>query len=212
MQVATTAKFLGLWIDNKLKWSEQVRKLVLKLQSRKSLLMRGKYLLTTHAKKVLYFAQIQSILTYGLLIWGPLISSEELCKLKKLQDRCVDLIDNRLTTTETYDKHNILQLNKLIDLEMYKTWHKCYLHMLPTKLINLMKEDHNRCNLEKQHCYNTQRKKEINLPLAKTLVYKNSFLVHGSKLYSELPSEIKEIKIYKSFVNRCKNYLKSQPC
>ena len=114
--------------------------------------------------------------------------------------------------TETYEKYNILQLNKLIDLEMYKTWHKCYLQMLPTKLIKLMKEDHNRSNLEKQHCYNTRRKKEINLPLAKTSVYKNSFYVCGSKLYSELPTEIKEKKIYKSFVNRCKNYLKSLPC
>ena len=56
-----------------------------------------------------------------------MISSEELSKLKKLQDKCVDLIDNRLTMTETYEKYNILQLNKLIDLEMYKTWHKCYL-------------------------------------------------------------------------------------
>ena len=83
--------------------------------------------------------------------------------------------------------------------------------MLPKKLTNLMKEDHNRSNLEKQHCYNTRRKKEMNLPLAKTAVYKNSFYVRGSKLYNELPSEIKEKKNYKTFVNRCKNYLKSLP-
>ena len=93
LQVATSSKFLGLWIDNKLKWSEHVCKLLLKLHARKSLLMRGKNLLTTHAKKILYFAQIQSNLTYGLLIWGPMISSEELRKLEKLQDKCMKLID-----------------------------------------------------------------------------------------------------------------------
>ena len=166
LQVATNAKFLGLWIDNKLKWTEHVRKLLLKLHSRKSLLMRGRFLLTTHTKKILYFAQIQSVLTYGLLIWGPMISSEDLSKLKKVQDKCVGLVDNRLSIAETYKRHNILHLNRLIELEMYKTWHKCYLQMLPTKLTVLMKEDHNKANLEKQHCYYTRRKKEINLPLA----------------------------------------------
>ena len=208
LQVATSSKFLGLWVDNKLKWSEHVCKLLLKLQSCKSLLMRGKNLLTTHAKKILYFAQIQSNLTYGLLIWGPMISSEELRKLSRLQDKCVNLIDQRLSIAETYRKYDILPFNKVIELEMYKTWHKCYLQMLPTKLTCLMKEDHNKLNLEKQHSYNTRRKREINLPLATFLLYKNSFYVKGLKLYGELPTEIKEEKNYKLFVNRCKNYLK----
>ena len=209
LQVETSSKFLGLWIDNKLKWSEHVCKLLVKLQSRKSLLMRGKYLLTVHAKKILYFAQIQSNLTYGLLIWGPMISTEEQKKLAKLQDKCVDLIDHRLSVVETYKRYNILPLQKLIELEMYKTWHKCYLNILPSKLTCLMKEDHNKLNLEKQHGYNTRRKREINLPLATSLVYKNSFYVKGSKLYSELPPEIKEEKNYNLFVKRCKKYLSS---
>ena len=71
-----------------------------------------------------------------------------------------------------------------------------------------MKEDHNKLNLEKQHSYNTRRKREINLPLATSLLYKNSFYVKGLKLYGELPTEIKEEKSYNRFVNRCKNYLK----
>ena len=208
LQVATSSKFLGLWIDNKLKWSEHVRKLILKLQSRKSLLMRGKNLLTSHAKKILYFAQIQSNLTYGLLIWGPMISNEDLRKLRRLQDKCVNLIDQRLSIVETYKKYDILPFDKLIELEMYKTWHKCYLQMLPTKLTCLMKEDHNKSNIEKQHSYNTRRKREINLPLATSLLYKNSFYVKGLKLYSELPTEIKEEKNFKLFVNNCKKYLK----
>ena len=207
LQVATSSKFLGLWIDNKLKWTEHVCKLLLKLQTRKSLLMRGKRLLTIHAKKILYFAQIQSNLTYGLLIWGPMISNEELKKLSKLQDKCIDLIDHRLSVLETYRKYSILPFQKLIELEMYKTWHKCYLSKLPSKLICLMKEDHNKVNLEKQHSYNTRNKREINLPLATSTVYKNSFYVKGSKLYSDLPSEIKEEKNYKLFVQRCKKYL-----
>ena len=189
--------------------SATLHKLLLKLQSRKSLLMRGKNLLTTQAKKILYFAQIQSNLTYGLLIWGPMISSEELRKLEKLQDKCVSLIDPRLRTPEVYKKYDILPLNKLIELEMCKTWHKCYLQMLPKKLSCLMKEDHNKMNLEKQHSYNTRRKREINLPLATSLLYKNSFYVKGLKMYGELPIEIKEEKKYNLFVVRCKKHIRN---
>ena len=124
-----------------------------------------------------------------------------------MQDKCVDLIDTRLCKTETYKRYNILPLQKLIELEMYKTWHKCYLKLLPSKLTGLMKEDHNKLNLVKQHNYNTRKKREINLPLATSVAYKNSFYVKGSKLYGELPPEIKEEKNYKLFVKYCKNYL-----
>ena len=60
LKVATFAKFLGLWIDEKLNWTEHVRRLLLKLNSRKSMLCKGKNLLTIHTKKTLYYAQIQS--------------------------------------------------------------------------------------------------------------------------------------------------------
>ena len=135
-----------------------------------------------------------------------MISTEALRKLEKLQDQCVDLIDHRLSVVETYKRYSILPLTKLIELEMYKTWHKYYLNILPSKLTCLMKEDQNKLNLEKQHSYNTRRKREINLPLATSLAYKNSFYVKGSKLYGELPPEIKEEKNYKLFVKRCKKY------
>ena len=42
LECATFAKFLGLWIDSILNWKEHVRRLILKLSSRKSLLCRGK--------------------------------------------------------------------------------------------------------------------------------------------------------------------------
>ena len=122
------------------------------------MLCRGKNLLTTHAKKVLYFAQIQSNLTYGLLIWGNMISVAEKQKLETLQNKCVKLIDSRKTVTEIYETYNILSLTELVELENCKTWYKHHNGLLPTKFSDLMSKDHRGKKLTKSHNYPTRRK------------------------------------------------------
>ena len=207
MKVATKAKFLGLWVDDQLKWHKHIQKLIIKLVSRKSLLLRGKNLLTFHAKRVLYFAQIQSNLTYGLLIWGSMMSVENKNKLEKLQNKCIQIIDPISPLAEIYKQNKILKINQLVLLENCKTWYKCYHNLLPNRLSKLMKEDQHGSKLEKKHKYETRKKEEINLPLATSQLYRNSFYVLGLKEFSQLCTEIKEEKQYKRFVCHCKDYL-----
>ena len=63
-----TAKFVGVWLDEDLSWKEHIRQLLTKLKSKICLLYKGKNFLMPHAKRVLYFAQIQSHITYGIVI------------------------------------------------------------------------------------------------------------------------------------------------
>ena len=210
LQCATFTKFLGLWLDNALNWKEHVRRLILKLSSRRSLLCRGKNFLTIHAKKVLYYAQIQSNLTYGLLIWGNMISNEDKTKLQRLQDKCVQLIDLRKSIADIYLDHNILTLTQLTELENFKIWYKHYHDTLPVNFSKLMNEDHTGKRLTKVHKYNTRRKHEINSPLATVSRYRSSFLVKGLQSYSSLPTEIKNETSYIRFVNKCKQYLQQK--
>ena len=207
LKAATSAKFLGLWIDNKLKWKEHVQKLVTKLQSKKALLQRSKNLLTSDAKRILYFAQIQSNLTYGLVIWGTMITKEDLLKLEKIQNKCVQLIEPRKELSKIYKDNSILKLQSLVRLENAKIWHKYYQKTLPANLMKMMQQDQNNTNLQKQHGYNTRKKKEINLPLATCQAYKSSFYVEGLKVYSTLPSETKRKEQLSHFVNDYKKLL-----
>ena len=207
LECATFAKFLGLWIENVLNWREHVRKLILKLSSRKSLLCRGKNLLTVHAKKVLYYAQIHSNLSYGLLIWGNMITSEDMKKLQRIQNKCVQLIDLKMSVDEIYRTHKILNITQMIDLENYKIWFKHYQNRLPVRLSKLMNEDQYGKSLIKEHKYNTRRKNEINSPLATVNRYQSSFLVKGFQTYSRLPLEIKNVPNLNYFVHKCKQYL-----
>ena len=83
-QVETT-KFLGIWIDRDLKWSTHFQKINLKIQNNIMLLNWLKNILTTHALKVIYYAQINSHLQYGILNWGNMITNTQIDKLQKLQ-------------------------------------------------------------------------------------------------------------------------------
>ena len=102
-------KFLGLLIDEKLNWEQHLSNLFLRVKSRLGLLRKGKNLLTKHAKKILYYAQMHSIFQYGIVIWGPLISNTKLKKLQKLQNKCIQLIDPCISTDKIYKEHNIPQ-------------------------------------------------------------------------------------------------------
>ena len=164
-------------------------------------------MLTTHAKKILYFAQIQSNLTYGLLIWGNMISSAEKQKLETLQNKCIKLIDSRKTVTEIYETYNILTLPELVELENCKTWYKHHNSLLPTKFSELMSRDHKGKKLLKSHNYSTRRKNELNLPLATSMNYHSSFLVAGLADYTSLPTDLKKEPKFHRFVTRCKQYL-----
>ena len=61
------AKFLGVWLDDKCNWTNHVTVVRKKLQSRQGLLKRSKFFLSAHCMRILYFAQIQSVLTYGIV-------------------------------------------------------------------------------------------------------------------------------------------------
>ena len=81
-QVRNT-KLLGTWIDDELKWNKHVNKIILKLKSKIHMLYKGKNLLSCHAKRLVYFAQVQSHLTYGLVCWGNMLNETQLSRLKK---------------------------------------------------------------------------------------------------------------------------------
>ena len=66
-------KFLGVYLDYKITWTKQTDHLHKKLMANKMLLTNSRNLLSTYCLKSIYYAHIFSHLTYGLLIWGPMV-------------------------------------------------------------------------------------------------------------------------------------------
>ena len=80
--VDTNTKFLGVWLDNELKWDRQVTETANRISLRQYLLRRGANFLTRRAKKVLFFAQIQCIFSYGIGAWGNTLNQTQQKKLQ----------------------------------------------------------------------------------------------------------------------------------
>ena len=174
------------------------------------MLHKGKTLLTTHAKKILYFAQFQSILTYGLVIWGNMISTTQLNQLQQLQDKAVKLISLHTDLQKIYDQHQILQIRNLVTLENMKLWYKHKHNLLPPKLQENMTLDHRNATLKKTHHYNTRQKSTANLPLAKSRYYKTSFLSNGLSCFQNCSDAVKKCKEHNSLHKNCQTSTSQQ--
>ena len=207
LPVVKNTKFLGVYIDEKLNWNEHTKYLQLKLKSRSCLLNKGKYLLSAHAKKMVYFAQIHSNLLYSILMWGNMTQRSDLCKLQKLQNRCMQIMHPNMPIECVYKNLGILTINEMLKLKNCKLWYKFYKGLLPAKLQNIMSVGSSHETLNKSHNYNTCRKRELNSPRASSLGYRKSFLIKGLADFSSLPQTIKSSASLKQFVKQCKNYL-----
>ena len=201
---------MGTWIDSSLNWKTHIDKLSLQINSRNSLLKQGKRLLNPHALKVLYYAQIHSILQYGIVLWGNMINKSQIKRLQKLQNTSVRQIDSRKHTEEIYCIHKIPKIEQLILLENTKLWHKQQTNQLPPRLQKLMTEDHTRSTLLRKHKYPTRNKCVPKLPDAKNNSYRKSLFVKGLADYQKLPFEVRQLKNCKQFITKMKELICKQ--
>ena len=65
-----STKFLGVYIDSELSWSEQANYIINKIKCNKRLLNLSKNMLDRHCLKNISYGHIYSHITYGLTAWG----------------------------------------------------------------------------------------------------------------------------------------------
>ena len=87
LPVPTSAKFLGIWLDNNLDWNKHHSAIFSKLKQNTGLLRRCKNSLTS-----IYFAHIHSHLSYSILVWRSTVKHSVLAKLQKMQNACIKFI------------------------------------------------------------------------------------------------------------------------
>ena len=99
----------------------------------------SKYLLSSKAKKLLYFGRIHSNLCYSLCIWGLMLQSCMVRKLAMAQEKAIRLIDPNLNLDELFTKHKILHFIDMVKVEQCKLGYKLCHGLLPNALVKNMK-------------------------------------------------------------------------
>lgn len=130
-------RFLGVIIDEKLKWKSHIAYVKKKVSKNLSVLSKAKYVLNYEAMRILYCSMILPYFLYCLEVWGNSYSSN-LMPLIVLQKRAIRTINRAASkehTNELFLKSRLLKLKDLVNLQtliiMYKA--KQYVTICHTK-------------------------------------------------------------------------------
>ena len=127
-----------MWLDQNLTWDEHLSKLKSRIKRNMTMLQVGVNLLDVHSKKILYYAQIYSHLSYGLPLWGNMVSTTKMDCIQKLQNKCIRKVDiHEKQVEKIYKRHKILRIKDALTLENCKMAYRLEHQMLPIKLLQL---------------------------------------------------------------------------
>ena len=194
-------KFLGLWIDEKLNWSQHCNYLITKLKRNLALVHNTKNLFNQTTLKLIHHAHIQSHINYGLVMWGGMINNEMLNRLQRIQTKCLKYINKRISQPHEL---KLLSVKQLVQLEHAKLGYRLQNKLLPRKIIQIIATDSSNKSLEKTHRYHTRNKNKLTLPKIKKKNYRDSFLYQANKQIMLLP-KIESSKLsYHTFIKTVK--------
>ena len=161
----------------------------------------------THAMKMLYYAQINSLISYGISMWGPMVTRCLINQVQTLQDKAVKCIDLMLSKDTIYSTYKILTVSQMIELEMSKLGYHLVNNLLPNQLSKALQTDHCNRSTLKTHRYNTRLRAVPILPKATHSRYRNSYLFQALSIYSKLPATAINQTNLKAFAGKCKAHL-----
>ena len=203
-----TIKFLGIYIDEKLNWQEHFNSLMLKVKRNMHLLTSNKNFFNCDTLKLIYYGHIYSHISYGISVWGNMISQTSLNKLQSFQNKCMSLIDKNKTALDMkYSSQRILKIKDILLLENCKIGYKLVNKQLPANIQTTITTDQNTKTLTKLHKYDTRYKSLPNSPMVKGKHYNKSFLstcLHDIQPFMFITQSARNIK---HFTNLIKNEL-----
>lgn len=190
-------KYLGLFIDDKLKWTNHIDHIGKKLSSLIGLFFRKKYLLPYACRKSLFFAYCYSSIVYCIEVYGNATKT----LLNPIRVKCNLILrilqnqDRLCHTKELYKFYNTLPIEQLYQYRVLTLMHSCVYNpiILPNVIPKLFV-----LNTE-VHQYNTRGYNVFNLQSGTS---KKSIAYIGPSMWMKLPKHISGISNISQF-NRC---------
>lgn len=186
-------KYLGINIDCHLKWDIHTNTLVNKLRGLISKFKVCEQFCNLQQLKILYFALVQSHLSYGIIAWGGL-TNVYFKKLEVMQKWILKIIFKKgylYPTNQLYEECRLLDVRQL------------YCQSL---LINQYKQRN--FNPSISHRHDTRyRQHSFVLHMANKTIGQRSHTYIGPKIFNLLPAEIKSICTIKRFKSEIKKWI-----
>ena len=115
---STNTKFLGLNIDDSVSWKVHIDQMMSKLSSICFVIWTIQAIMSQENLRMVYFAYVHSIMSYGLILWGNQPHSEKIFKIQKKVIRIITNSRARDSCRELFKKLEILPLYSLYILSL----------------------------------------------------------------------------------------------
>jgi hypothetical protein len=205
VQKVTSCKYLGVILDNELKWTEHIDSVCKKLFKLIGVFYKLRSKLPAVVLKSIYFAFVHPHILYGIEIYAN-TNPTYLSKLVKLNNRILRILQNRPLATQVislYRKYNTLPIERLHVQQILVIAHKFFHHrsLLPDVfqkyfVINNM-----------VHCHNTRTKEDIHVQSTSLSVGQKCLRYKIGTLWNSLPKYLKLYMSVETFKRKLKSYL-----
>lgn len=195
-----TTKFLGLHIDDKLKWTKHLKHIKSKLSSSLFAIRSAKHILNSKQLKTIYSAMFHPYLEYGAILWGS-ARQTVLRPIELMQKKALRLITNSQYNTHTdplFKAQNILKVKDLHDVQVNKFMYQYQNNSLPETLSNLFTNNHI------IHNHATRHSNDPHIMHRRTTLAAQSIIHKGPKLWQSIEQNTKESKTIHTFSRKLK--------
>ena len=203
----TNIKFLGVYIDNKLKWDKDTNYIHSKLVKTVYILNRLKYLLPSYIMRTIYYSIFDSYVNYGIILWGN--ANDCLMKplyiLQKKALRAICKVNYNADTVELFKTQKILKISEMYLHSLGKLNYRFSNKLLPSAINNVFTQNYD------IHNHFTRNRAAPHMFIKKSSVYCNSFLFKSPKLWHVLPRELKAVNNLGLFNRKLKLYILNNP-
>ena len=183
----TSTKFLGLMIDDKLKWNIHIQNISKTVSRNIGVMNKLRHFFPKSTLFTLYFSLILPYLNYGIMAWGN--ANKYLTdKMFILQKKIIRIIHNapvRSHTDNLFYNSNILKFPDLFLFQTGQFMYKLNINELPNILINMFTKNN------AIHNYPTRQSLRFHLPRTRTLfAQKKTISFYGPKYWNSLSHDI----------------------
>jgi len=190
-------KLLGVHIDHNLNWKVQVENTLKKCNSLLYLLLRIRFFINVHVRKMFFNAYILPHLDYCCTIWGN-CSKELLNKMLKFQKRSARIILDKDYDFPADTLFKELKWMKFNDRVAYRKSVLVYMsinNLAPSYLndkFQLSNTTHNRI-------LRSSNNNELHIPKPRLEFYRKSLSYSGPKIWNSIPLNIREATSLQQF-------------
>lgn len=170
VQVERTS-FLGIVLDQKLTMEHQVEHTCAKINSSCYLMRSLRGTVSPDVLRVAYFGVVQSVLAYGLLVWGSATNFGRAFGSQKRVIRCMAGAHLRAHCAPLFKKFKILTLPSL------------YIYQLVDYILKNKQHYTKGCEV---HNYTTRRCSDLRLPYSRLTVGQGSHIYQGIKCFNKM--------------------------